>query len=149
MAALQEKVAGYITHLFQEHTNPNLVYHNLSHTRRVVNRAAEIEQHYQLSPAEKFIIITAAWFHDIGHLFGEMQQHERKSVEVMQLFLEKNNCGREITNQVAACILVTKFPSKPVSLTEQILCDADTYHLGTNEFPQCDELVKKEMLLRG
>lgn len=148
MEELQEKVAGYITLLFKEHANPNLVYHNLSHTLQVVSRTLEIGQHYYLSSLEKFIITTAAWFHDIGHLFGEIREHEQKSVDMMRAFLDANGCDRNIINQIAACILVTKFPSNPIGLTQQILCDADTYHLGSNEFPEWDEKVKKEMLLR-
>ena len=149
MEELQEKATGYVSFLFKEYTNPNLVYHNLSHTLRVVKRTGEIERHYHLSFREKFIVTTAAWFHDIGHLFGEIREHEQKSVDIMQAFLAANGCDHHIINQIAACILVTKFPSNPIGLTEQILCDADTYHLGTNEFLKSDELVKKEMLLRG
>lgn len=149
MEELQDKVTGYAAFLFNKYRNPALVYHNISHTLRVVKHVTEIERHYHLSAREKFILLTAAWLHDIGHLFGEMKEHEKKSVEIMQVFLANNNCDREIINQVAACVMVTKFPSNPASLIEQILCDADTYHLGTDEFPQCDELVKKEMLLRG
>jgi len=39
-------------------------------------------------------------------------------------------------------------PTNASRITEQILCDADTYHLGTAEFWEADEQVKKELQLR-
>lgn len=47
-------------------------------------------------------------------------------------------------NQIAACIMSTKLPSNPENLLQMILCDADTYHLGTEEFWQSDSAIKKE-----
>ena len=54
----------------------------------------------------------------------------------------------ETITAIGRCILATKFPSHPVDLLEQLICDADTYHLGTDLFRQTDPLVKKEVQLR-
>ena len=38
-------------------------------------------------------------------------------------------------------------PAVPSTLVEQIICDADTYHLGTEDFLHLDKLVWQELEL--
>jgi len=45
-------------------------------------------------------------------------------------------------------ILATKMPQNPVTPIEKILCDADLFHLGTEDFENTDKQVKKETELR-
>ncbi|MET3886194.1 hypothetical protein [Niastella sp. OAS944] len=77
----------YVKELFYNHGNPHLVYHNLEHTQAVVRHVYEIADHYQLNDQERFVLQTAAWFHDTGYLLGEAERHEETSVVVMRLFL--------------------------------------------------------------
>ena len=148
MNDLQEKVRTYITTLYHENADPRLIYHNFTHTQQVVLHTEEIMHYYDLADRARFIIRTAAWFHDTGHLSGRIRGHEERSVKLMQEFLSANACDKETIEQIAACILATRMPVQPVELAEMILCDADTYHLGTPEFFTADEQVKKELLLR-
>lgn len=39
-------------------------------------------------------------------------------------------------------------PVHPITMLQMILCDADTYHLGTKEFIEIDNLVWQELELR-
>ena len=137
----------YVNKLFYEHGNPQLVYHNLEHTQAVVRHVSEIAGHYPLNDQERFVLQTAAWFHDTGYLLGEVERHEETSVVVMRLFLDKYNVGAHLQDEAGKCIMATKMPVKPVSLVEQILCDADTYHLGTPDFEHLDALVWQERKL--
>jgi len=147
---IYKRVAIYVTHLFEDHPNPNLVYHNLGHTKKVVERAQEIAAHYQLSEADTLTIYVAAWFHDVGHLFTDIEKHEEKGVEIMREYLRKDESANEILiANIAGCILATKVPHNPKSPLEEILCDADTYHFGTKEFKITNKQVKKEFALRG
>jgi hypothetical protein len=75
-----------------------------------------------------------------------MQGHGERSAQVMQIHLHEQPA--ELVATIRRCILATKMPSHPTDLFEQILCDADTYHLGTDQFMQSDPLVHKEMILR-
>jgi len=43
------------------------------------------------------------------------------------------------------CILATKLPQRAVSQLEQIVCDADLFHLGTDEFGERNKLLRKEV----
>lgn len=139
------KVEQHVKGLFEANHNPTLLYHNLEHTEKVVARCTEIAGQYALTPQEKFILLSAAWFHDTGHLFDAGCGHEAKSVGIMRKFFELHSIDNTITEQAAACILATAMPQKPTTLLEKIICDADVYNLGTEEFKQTDPLVKAEV----
>lgn len=52
----------------------------------------------------------------------------------MDEFLSQLSCNRSVIDEIAFCIIATRMPAMPTSLKQEVLCDADTYHLGTNEF---------------
>ena len=141
-------VAIYVKRLFDEHSEPWLLYHNIAHTWRVVQHAAEIGKFYALNEQQTFVLQTAAWFHDAGQLFGDMEMHEQTGVDLMKMYLGRKETSFSIQEEIAACIMATKMPVQPVTLLEKILCDADTYHLGTPDFEQLDNLVWQELALR-
>ncbi|MEJ5993196.1 HD domain-containing protein [Pedobacter sp. Du54] len=146
---LYQAISGYVALLFERHGSPALVYHNLEHTRRVVLRAMEIAGAYQLGDADGFVLFAAAWFHDTGQLFTVPQEHEHKSVAIMEEFMADQGVNSEVTVLVAGCILATRIPHRPETLLQEIICDADTYNLGTDEFISTDDQLREELSLRG
>ena len=77
--SIYKKVAQYVTGLFDEYPHPNLLYHNLEHTRSVVERTQEIAAHYQLDENDMLAVYVAAWFHDVGHLLRKLHSMKRKA----------------------------------------------------------------------
>ncbi|SIO46444.1 HD domain-containing protein [Chitinophaga niabensis] len=147
-AATGGLVKAYVMNLFMDSTQDYMLYHNLSHTEKVVGHTMEIVRHYQLNERERFVLNTAAWFHDTGHMFASIEVHEEAGVHIMRSFLEKEHAPGELIEMIAQCIMATKYPPTPGNQLEEIICDADTYHFGTPEFRITDELIKKEMQLR-
>lgn len=141
-------IIEYVSSLFKRSTKLNLTYHNFHHTAEVAKHAKEIAASYNLGEEQDFIILAAAWFHDTGHLFGDAEAHEERSVFVMRQYCITLAIDEALIHSVEQCILATKFPYHPKSLQEEIICDADSYHLGTNEFLITDELMKQEMQLK-
>jgi hypothetical protein len=90
-------------------------------------------------------VYIAAWFHDTGYLFTSPAGHEEKSVEQMKSFMEKNLPDGELIQTIQACIMATKMGAEPSTPLQQILCDADTYHLGTKDFKKTNKQVRKEL----
>jgi predicted metal-dependent HD superfamily phosphohydrolase len=145
---INKKAEEYVTALFEKMHNPNLVYHNLEHTKNVVQRTNEIAAHYNLNEKELTILMVAAWFHDTGHLFTDASKHEEKSDDIMKAFMAENDNDPELIREIEGCILSTKFPRHPQNLLQEIICDADTYHFGTKEFKESNKKVFEEHLLR-
>ena len=53
-----------------------------------------------------------------------------------------------IIDAIDGCIMATQLPHHSTTLAEEIICDADTYNLGTKDFRITDGLLKKEWQLR-
>jgi predicted metal-dependent HD superfamily phosphohydrolase len=134
----------YVSNLFRAHDKPKLIFHSLEHTQQIVKRAEEIAAHYNLSEKEMMAVYIAAWFHDTGHLFTSPENHEEKSVEQMKLFMESNFPDADLIQTIEGCIMATKRTIVPTTLLQQIICDADTYHLGTKDFKKTNKQVRKE-----
>lgn len=145
---IDKRIEDYVTGLFGEIHSPNLIFHNLGHTKAVVKHIQEIAGHYNLSESEMLILFAAAWFHDTGYLFTEPEKHEEMSVDVMRKFMKDIVEDENIIEQISGCIIGTKTPCSPRSLLQQIICDADTYHLGTKKFKETNKDIYEETKLR-
>lgn len=131
---LQEAIANYISSFMATHHKPELLYHNIDHTRRVVKNAQQIANHYQLNEHDFFVVTAAAWFHDLGYYSGLRESHEEAGASLATAFLEENQVDAATIQSVAACIIATHMPQSPKNLLESIVCDADLFHFGTPEF---------------
>jgi predicted metal-dependent HD superfamily phosphohydrolase len=147
--ALLLDTESHVKALFKQLNPENLIFHNLEHTESVVARVQEIAAHYQLPDKDLLELSIAAWFHDTGHLMVDPTGHEQKSVELMEAFLKSRTDDEELINNIASLIRITKFPPSPQSLPEMIICDADTYHFGLDDFKQTNKAMKKELVLRN
>ncbi|WP_143310636.1 Pycsar system effector family protein [Chitinophaga vietnamensis] len=143
--AIIDAAKDYVTSQYQEHPHPELVYHNLVHTQQVVAAAAQIAAHYRLQDDELAAVYIAAWFHDIGYLLGAPKQHEEHGAEAAVRFLQEHEGTEALQQLVKGCILATKMPQSPTSLIEQIVCDADLFHLGTKEYNDRNKLLRHEV----
>ncbi len=148
MEKVLSRVKIFVTELFSQRNLPFLKYHNFQHTEFVVDRAEEIAMHYAIDDPEKFCLITAAWFHDTGHLFNELAEHEQTGADLMTSFLKSFFIEEDMIGKISDCIMATRIPSDPKTMIEKILCDADTYHFGTKEFRITDPIVYEEMEAR-
>ena len=145
---LYKKVESFVRELFEKNQTSTLLFHTLNHTEKVVGHVREIAGQNQLAEREQFILYTAAWFHDTGHLFTDPSRHELRSVELMKDFLAQHMNDEQMTREMGDAILSTRMPRNPQGILQEILCDADTYHLGTKEFKTTNKLLKKEYSLR-
>jgi len=140
---LQEEVAHHVETYFHTHNDPRLVYHNFEHTLSVVHAAQQIANHYQLSEQDYFIVTSAAYFHDTGY-FEDALHHEAKGAMLADQYLETLKVKEELRKVISEAILSTKIPQNPKNKLEEILCDADLFHLGLPDFRQRGKLMHKE-----
>jgi predicted metal-dependent HD superfamily phosphohydrolase len=138
-----DHIKTYVTGLFQTGKGNELYYHNLSHTEQVVENAVKIGNYYHLSDQDFFTIMAACWFHDIGYLEGSTN-HESIGAEKAKAFLQELNVPAHEIEEIVGCIMATKMPQQPNGLLQQIVCDADLYHLGSVQFKDRDKVLRKE-----
>lgn len=141
---LLEDVKNEMIRFFHTHENPELVYHNLSHTQAVVASAAQIARHYKLDDRDFFVVCAAAWFHDAGYYISGAADHERRGAELATAFLTQQGADEFVISDVRNCIMATCMPQHPATLLEKIVADADLYHLGTDRFIELNKKMRKE-----
>lgn len=139
------KAEAHVRELFEAHPNDIFAYHNLEHTKKVVEAVTQISGHYQLDELQIQSVHIAAWFHDVGYLFVLCDNHEEKSAELATSFLEDQGVSRQLIENVRESILATKIFTEPNSLSGKILSDADLFHLGTPEFRKTNKKMWVEM----
>ena len=140
----QAKVS--VVKFMEEHRNEKLIYHTLSHTETIVEIAQQLGTDNGLSNDDLTITLVAAWFIDTGY-YENSGKHEELSAQIAENFLIKSGVAGEIIKGVKNCLLATRTPQKPVTMPEQIVCDAAFFYLAATDFGEQNKLMRKELCL--
>lgn len=133
-AQILDEVKRFVSVYFKNHHDDRFVYHNYAHTCDVAAAAERIANHYPLNEEDRFSVLTAAWFHDIGYNADDISNHEERGALMAIDYLRGLQVNDNIIERVKNCILSTKMPQSPQTLIEKIICDADLFHLGGADF---------------
>lgn len=134
----------FVSKTLLEKTPANNFYHNINHSKEVVQAVIEISKGENLTEEETNLVVISAWFHDIGYTI-KREGHEELSAKMASEFLTQQNLDTAKINIVVGCILSTKVPQQPKTLLQKVLCDADLYHLGKKNFFVRNDLYRKEV----
>lgn len=142
---LIRETAAYFIDFMDKHETSNLRFHNVTHTHEVVEAARQMGRYYKLDERDMTIVTIASYFHDTGYCGNGRENHESRSAELAEQFLMKHQADTTFIQAVKSCILATRLPQSPSNLLEEIVCDADLFHLGNVWFNSRDKLMRKEM----
>ena len=129
--------------LFSGHYSKDFCYHSLEHTKEVVKAAINIGERSELTAEQVELVILAAWLHDSGYSKGSTD-HEKESRNIAREFLQSKGFPEEKIAVIEEAIEATRIPQRPKDIIGEVLCDADMYHLSTNQFINQSLLLKKE-----
>lgn len=146
METLIVEVEKYVIDFLNKNVDKSYVYHNLTHTKAVVDSTKEIIEGMEIEEKPGQQLIIAAWFHDTGYAKG-VENHEEESVRIATEFLTQHNISDEDVKVITELILATKMGNKPNNLLEEVICDADCGHIGSKNFQALTELLRKEIEL--
>lgn len=141
---LISEIEQYVLDYFSKGVCKQYCFHNELHTNSVVSAAKEMSYYYGLNDEDRFVLITAAYFHDLGYGKGGSESHEERGAQMARDFLSAKYVENSIIDNVERCILATRMPQNPKDLLEQIICDADLFHLGTPMFLERNKLMQQE-----
>ncbi|MEM9857330.1 MAG: Pycsar system effector family protein [Bacteroidota bacterium] len=119
-------------------------YHNLEHTKEVVQAVSKIGTSSSLAEGELELVLLAAWYHDLGYSCN-YENHEDESIRIMRKKLGELGLDQYKIEKVATIIKSTQMPQSPVDELGKIMCDADLYHLSSNAFEEKSEALRKEL----
>ena len=137
------KAGRYVTSLLINSLPRDMLFHNLHHTTNVVRGVRDITNHLDITKKQQEILLLAAWFHDTGFIHT-YQGHEAESEKLAKAFLSKVNYDSEKLESVLNCIRSTQMPQQPSNILEQVICDADMYHLSLPEYCHLHKLLREE-----
>ncbi len=140
---LVSKSEEYISQLFKDNLSPLYLYHNIEHTKEVVDACYKISDYMKLDELQTEKLLVAAWFHDSGYINGRID-HENNSINIVSNFLRKEGKSQEYIAEVNEIIAATEKSFVPQTLLQKVIKDADFINLATKEyFTNCEKLRKE------
>ena len=140
-----EKLSERIFRDLSEKLNSNYFYHNLSHTKRVINSALKIGRNYHLNNENLTILLTASLMHDYGFIKSHID-HEEIGVKLSSKILLDYDYSEKKIQLINKLILVTKPLAVPKDNLESIMRDSDLEYLGSKDFESISEKLKEEWI---
>ncbi|SEP99526.1 HD domain-containing protein [Hyunsoonleella jejuensis] len=148
MSKLIENAEKFVFDLFKNELDQTFIYHNQTHTDRVLKSVREIIENTEISKKDAEILELAALLHDTGYT-KTRDGHEEESVKIATTFLKKEDTEKDIIDAVSECIMATKFKDTPKTELGKIIRDADASHFGKKYFAEASEFLRKELEIQG
>jgi predicted metal-dependent HD superfamily phosphohydrolase len=140
---LIKKAQAFAEIVFKDRSFEKRYFHNIDHTRDVVEAVEKIGMHMELSSDEIESATIAAWLHDIGYVEGN-ENHEHKAADKAKEMLTQWGATPKKISEVTEAILATKMPQQPKTLIGKVLCDADLHHLSTSDCTSKSNKLREE-----
>lgn len=137
---------NYATTTLNDGLSSDFLYHNLTHTKRVVNKTQELIKGEKIEGKDADLLRIAAWFHDVGYT-KNIDDHETFSAAMAEDFLKKQGVNQEDIDKVKSIILATKIEHEPKDKLEMIIRDADCAHFGSKNYEEIGDLLRGELEL--
>ncbi|MHA7941524.1 Pycsar system effector family protein [Formosa sp. 3Alg 14/1] len=144
MNTLLQETETFVSHLLESQLSPKNFYHNIDHTKSVLDAVTQFAKKEGCTEEEITILQLAAWFHDTGYVNTDVG-HEEESVKIASQFLEHAGWSKEEIAKIERLILVTKADVFPKTLLEKIMKDADCAHVASDNFFESTERLRQEL----
>ena len=143
MNPIINKVKKHCLHLLNLSRCKVLPFHSVLHTLEVYENVQTIGTYEKLKVLELEILAIAALFHDTG-MSATYTGHEDISSNNAHIFLNDLNYPVKNIVRVINCIDATKMPQHPKTELELVICDADLFHLSSENYFLKNELLRRE-----
>jgi hypothetical protein len=102
-----------------------------------------IGKHSQLQEDEMETLLVSAWLHDTGYAHG-CSNHEQLSIDESVKLLKEWGASDGKIKAISDAIEATKMPQHPTSKVAEALCDADLFHLSSDNIEDIGDRLRKE-----
>lgn len=134
----------YAKNLLKDKLSSVYTYHNLDHTIQVVDKIKILAKEENISHEDTENLILAGWFHDLGYV-DDADNHEEESRKIASDFLKQHQFPEERIAKIGELILATDKFYKPKNHLEEIIKDADMYHLASDDYFRICENLRQEI----
>ena len=144
-----EQAKQYALQRLERELPPNLYYHRSAHTfDEVVPEAEMLAGMEGIQGEALYLLLTAAWFHDLGHI-EQTPHHELISARIATQVLPGFGYAKDQIEIIRWAILATTLPQSPTTLFEQVLTDADLSLLARKDFMTRNNDLRREFASFG
>ncbi|MEH6765645.1 MAG: Pycsar system effector family protein [Aequorivita antarctica] len=147
MENIVKKAEDFVSHLFEAKLSTINFYHNIEHTKRVVERITQLAEWEGCSYGEQTTLKIVAWLHDTGFVEKD-EGHEEVSARIAADFLKSNQISNDEIELVKSLILVSRKNSIPNTKLEKITKDADCSHVASDYYFEVSNLLRQEFALK-
>lgn len=134
----------YVKNLFKDRLSSAYTYHNLDHTIQVVDKIKILAKEENASPEDTEDLLLAGWFHDLGYI-DDSENHEEESRKMAEKFLKQHQFDDDRIAKIGKLILATEKFYRPTNHLENIIKDADLYHLASDDYFNVCENLRQEI----
>lgn len=134
----------YAKNLLKDKLSSAYTYHNLDHTIQVVDKIKILAKEENISPEDTENLLLAGWFHDLGYV-DDADNHEEESRKIASDFLKQHQFSEERIAKIGELILATDKFYKPKNHLEEVIKDADMYHLASDDYFRICENLRQEI----
>ena len=128
-----------LRHQLEEH----ITYHDVDHTLYVIHAASYLAEQENIIGEDLILLKTAALYHDAGFLVSHIE-HEEKSCEIAKIELEEYGYNAEQIERICEMIMATRLPQEPKNHLSELLCDADLFYLGGDNYEEYADKLFRE-----
>ncbi len=144
-----EKLRDHVFSILSADLDPRLYYHGVHHTRDYVLPAAQhLAAAEGVSGEPLTLLLTAAVLHDFGYI-KQYENNEIIAASIASDMLLEFAYSPEQIKIIKNIIMATALPQTAHNLLEQIMCDADLYHLGSKDFFILSDDLWRELVAFG
>lgn len=126
----------------------HLTYHNVQHTKNVIAATEHLAVGEKISGDDLMLLKTAALFHDAGFLQNH-HEHEQLGCIIARKHLPEYGYTPDQIDTICRMIMTTKLPQSAADHLSQLLCDADLFYLGGDEYAVSAEKLYTEFKKNG
>jgi len=106
MSKLIENAEKFVFELFRDELDQTFIYHNQTHTNRVLRSVREIIENTEVDKKDAEVLELAALLHDTGYT-KTREGHEEESVKIATAFLKAQHVDDKTIDMVNTCIMAT------------------------------------------
>ena len=126
----------------------HISYHNILHTQKVIENSIYIGEKEGVSEYEMTLLKTAALLHDVGFMKSHLN-HEFLGCKFAKQNLPNFDYSTAEINAICEMIMATKLPQTPLNQLSEILCDADLFYLGSDDYEIRSDTLFSELKDHG
>jgi uncharacterized protein len=143
-----EQTKKFILDKLETELPGTLYYHGLHHVLDVLSAAETLGEMEKISSSDMELLKLAALFHDSGYIINS-HNHEQHGCEIVKENLPRFGYTEKEIAAICSMIMATRYPQKPTTHLEEIICDADLDYLGRDDFFEIGNTLYRELRSQG